>query len=254
MQQETAIIQNTECEGEKEQVMFRNHANMTEEQEVTSRGQQIQLPPEIMAFINAKGISPGEVKYFLQAMGTPKECTCGHDESEMPGSNQGNRNSEQMPAEKGMPGADKCGCSSSQGSHSQGSAMPNPGMQHPGMAQYAGHNPGMQYQGMPQYANPAQGMQHNPCRYGGHHINPGAGHPKHDQHQYGQIIDIINDVANGTPDVSKMVGFLEDCDTQFWKGAVIGAVVTLLFTSNTVKNAVFGTIGSAMDAFRKEKE
>ena len=82
----------------------------------------------------------------------------------------------------------------------------------------------------------------------------GPGHVKHDQNQYGQLMGIVSDFANGTPDISKVAGFLESCDTQFWKGTVVGVAVTLLLTSDTVKSAVFGTLGGVMDTFRKEKE
>jgi hypothetical protein len=70
---------------------------------------------------------------------------------------------------------------------------------------------------------------------------------------YGRIADVVNDIANGgQPDVNKIVSLFSGFDTQFWKGALIGALVTVLLTNDTVKGAVSGTMAGIFNAFKKE--
>jgi hypothetical protein len=81
---------------------------------------------------------------------------------------------------------------------------------------------------------------------------PGPRHFKHEQHQYGQMMEIVNDFANGTPNVGKVMDFMEISDSRFWKGAVAGIALTLLLTNDTVKKTIFGAMGNLMQPFRKE--
>ncbi len=107
----------------------------------------------------------------------------------------------------------------------------------------------------PGYSAPPSGYPHaSPSGQAEQSCGGGPKHLKHDQNQYGQLMGIVNDFASGTPDVYRVMNFLETCDTQFWKGATIGVGLTLLLTNETVKKAVFGTLGSVVGSFRKDKE
>lgn len=65
---------------------------------------------------------------------------------------------------------------------------------------------------------------------------------------------LVNDIANGNTDPSRVVSFLSGLDSQFWKGALVGVGVTLLLTNDTVKNAIIGTLAGVMGTFTKETE
>ncbi|WP_319523044.1 hypothetical protein [uncultured Desulfosarcina sp.] len=76
--------------------------------------------------------------------------------------------------------------------------------------------------------------------------------PAFNAEHYGHIADVVKDIANGEqPDVNKIAALYSGFDTQFWKGALIGAVLTVLLTSETVKTAVAGTLGGIFGAFHK---
>ncbi|PID39999.1 MAG: hypothetical protein CR984_05460 [Proteobacteria bacterium] len=125
-------------------------------------------------------------------------------------------------------------------------AMAQPGMQPPpqGMV-YAGVNPAT---GQPvfvaQQAMP--GVQQPPTA-------DEATAPGPDANLYGRLAEVVQDIANGEqPDVSKLAALYSSFDGQFWKGALIGAVLTVLLTNETVKNAAAGTLSGIMDAFKKD--
>jgi hypothetical protein len=65
---------------------------------------------------------------------------------------------------------------------------------------------------------------------------------------------LVNDLANGSADPSRVMAFLGSQDAQFWKGALVGISVVLLLTNDTVKNAVVGTLSGILGAFSKETE
>ncbi len=70
----------------------------------------------------------------------------------------------------------------------------------------------------------------------------GEGEKKH-----GQIVDVVNGIINGeTPDIPKLISVFESIDTQFWKGAVIGAVLVLVVTNDTVKKTIGDALSSVM--------
>ena len=80
----------------------------------------------------------------------------------------------------------------------------------------------------------------------------GQSAPGNHAENYGRIADVVKDIANGEqPDMSKLAALYSGFDTQFWKGALIGAVLTVLLTSETVKTAVAGTFGGIFGAFSK---
>lgn len=76
--------------------------------------------------------------------------------------------------------------------------------------------------------------------------------PKYDANKYGQVMEIINDMANGTPpEMSKIMDVLYGTDTQFIKGAVVGAASTFLMTNEAVKGAAVSMVAKLMNAFGK---
>ena len=58
---------------------------------------------------------------------------------------------------------------------------------------------------------------------------------------------LMRDVMHGNVSMSSLTHLLGLGDTEFWKGALIGAVVVLLLTSDSVKQALFGSRGTTPD-------
>ncbi|MFH1137677.1 MAG: hypothetical protein V1816_16545 [Pseudomonadota bacterium] len=82
----------------------------------------------------------------------------------------------------------------------------------------------------------------------------GPSHPKHDAHQYGQFMRLVNDMTTGNADASKVVDFLGTMDVQFWKGALVGMGATLLLTNSAAKNAIAGALSGVLGLLGKERE
>ena len=128
----------------------------------------------------------------------------------------------------------------------QGGYQPvNPQM--PPQNGYQTVHPQMQPQGQftPGYADASQ----HPAHTSG---PPQSHHPKFEEHKYGQFFDVVNGFVNGEPDIPKMMGLLESCDTQFWKGALVGIAGSLILTNETVQKAITGSLAGIMGAFQKE--
>jgi len=132
-----------------------------------------------------------------------------------------------------------------QGMPPVGHPFPHPGTQFAG----PGATP-MSYQQPPAHSQ-APGQAPHVCD---HESDHGPGHPKHDAHQYGQFMGLVNDLANGNADASRLMSFLGSLDNQFWKGALVGVSATLLLTNDTVKNAIVGTLSNVLGAFEKKTE
>jgi hypothetical protein len=117
-----------------------------------------------------------------------------------------------------------------------------PGFQPPPAMGYPGSGP--TYAAGPSMAHP-DAQQAPPAE------NPAdqAGNAEH----YSRIADVVRDIANGEqPDVSKIAAVYSGFDTQFWKGALVGAVLAVLLTSDTVKTALAGTMGAIFGALKKD--
>jgi hypothetical protein len=137
----------------------------------------------------------------------------------------------------------------------------HPGMTGPQGMPGVGHpfaHPGPQVAGpaatpmgyhQPQAFGPVTGQDPHGCQHDAAH---GPGHPKHDAHQYGQFVGLVNELANGNADPSKVMAFLGSLDNQFWKGALVGVSITLLLTNDAIKNAIVGTLSNILGAFTKE--
>ncbi|MCK5323938.1 MAG: hypothetical protein KAJ45_07310, partial [Desulfobulbaceae bacterium] len=76
---------------------------------------------------------------------------------------------------------------------------------------------------------------------GGHDHETGSHHPKHDAHKYGQLIQMAEKFVNGEADIDDIINGLSGLDSQvsqFWRGILIGAGATLLFSSGTFSNGL----------------
>lgn len=94
------------------------------------------------------------------------------------------------------------------------------------------------------YVQPGGGTSftHNPS--GEDHTH----HLKHDEHKYGQAVKMAEKFLNGGIDASDLaqgVTMLENTSSQFWKGAIVGGVVCLLFSSETVKKGLAGMFSNS---------
>lgn len=75
----------------------------------------------------------------------------------------------------------------------------------------------------------------------------GPHHPKHDEHKYGQMMNTLGRFLSGEADMNDLInGFfsLDFQNDQFWKGALVGAIATLLLTNENVQKGLTGTIGA----------
>lgn len=122
-------------------------------------------------------------------------------------------------------------------------------------------HPGMSYSGVPYTGFPGQaaggGAQPSGDPQAGHapgcgHADHGPGHPKHDAHQYGQFMGLVNDLANGKADPSQVMSFLGGLDGQFLKGALVGIGATLLLTSDSVRKGLTGTLSGIFGTSGKD--
>ncbi|MFW5487145.1 MAG: hypothetical protein ACNI3A_01780 [Desulfovibrio sp.] len=74
------------------------------------------------------------------------------------------------------------------------------------------------------------------------------------ENRYGELYGLINDAAEGNPDVSRFLNFFQTSSTDFWKGALIGAGLTLLLTNDTIKGAIAGGVSGLLGVFEKSAE
>jgi hypothetical protein len=85
--------------------------------------------------------------------------------------------------------------------------------------------------------------------------HPGApGNLKHDMNQYGQLYGMIREAADGSPDVTKFLNFFNASSSDFWKGALVGAGLTLLLSNDKVKGAISGGVANVWGLFSNSAE
>jgi hypothetical protein len=65
---------------------------------------------------------------------------------------------------------------------------------------------------------------------------------------------LVNDIANGNADASRVMAFLGSLDAQFWKGVAMGVGATLLLTNDAVKNTIVNTLSGLLGAFSKASD
>jgi len=117
---------------------------------------------------------------------------------------------------------------------------------------YAGPAPGV---GAPSGHADTEGCDCSDSSHASSHAG-GAGRAnlKHDMNQYGQLYGMVREAASGSPDVGKFLDFFSASSTDFWKGALVGAGLTLLLTNDVVKGAISGAMANVWGAFSKSAE
>jgi hypothetical protein len=140
----------------------------------------------------------------------------------------------------------------------------------------------------PQYAPPLPGMipSHGPyaaaqppaagmaaAGYGGHYPPPmglppqypppqaahaAGGQPGAGAHagkgMQGHMSDLVDDISNGGSGLSSLGKMLNLDDSEFWKGALIGAAAVLLLTNEKVQDTLFKTGAKAKEAVKSGVE
>jgi len=81
------------------------------------------------------------------------------------------------------------------------------------------------------------------------------------ENRYGELYGLLQDAANGNPDVNGFLNFFQTTRSDFWKGALVGAGVSLLLTNDTVKSfiskgfaGVLGAVGGRAEAAEAEED
>ncbi|WP_148040523.1 hypothetical protein [Marichromatium sp. AB32] len=125
--------------------------------------------------------------------------------------------------------------------------QPYPGQPYPGAQppQY-GYQPG----GMPPGAMPYQGApyQGGQPEWAGHGAAPGGYPPGAGAHQgFGAqhgagagVAELVDELANGGNGLNSLSKLIDFNDTDFWKGALLGAAAVLVFTNGSVQRTLFG--------------
>ncbi len=122
----------------------------------------------------------------------------------------------------------------------------------PGMAP-----PQYPYYPTPQYA-PHPNMAYSapppgyPPQYAPPGAHAGAGQPGAGVHA--GMSQFVNELANGGNGLSSLGKMLNLDDSEFWKGALIGAAAVLLLTNESVQNALFKTGAKAKEAVTSSVE
>lgn len=107
---------------------------------------------------------------------------------------------------------------------------------------------------MPQYP-PQYGPQATQPQYGPQYAQAPTQPPIQNQtdprgeNRYGELYGLIQEAAEGNPDVSRFLNFFQSTSSDFWKGALVGAGLTLLLTNDTVKGAIAGGVSGLMGMF-----
>lgn len=146
-----------------------------------------------------------------------------------------------------------------------GQPGPTPGQmygQTPG--QMYGQMPGEMYSQMPgQGFDPGYGQQPHPgSQPGSQPGNAPAGMDgKGMENRYGELYGLINEAANGNPDVNSFVRFFQSTSSDFWKGALVGTALTLLLTNDSVKSGIaksfagiWGMVGGKAEEMEAEED
>lgn len=117
-----------------------------------------------------------------------------------------------------------------------------------------GNAPGsMHAHSHPGQSGPGHQNPHHPHAHPGHHLHGapgygpgpayGAGHGYGVENHHAELYQMVQQAANGQPDVSRFLNFFNNVGSDFWKGALVGAGITLLMTNDSVKNMLAGGIG-----------
>lgn len=118
---------------------------------------------------------------------------------------------------------------------------PNP-WPHPG----PGYHPGYSTQHFGTYWQPTGGPYSATHGCEGFAGGPSPHHRRHTEDNSGHFADMVGKALQGQATPQDLINGLLNLnfrDDQFWKGIVIGSVAALLFNSESVRNALLGTLG-----------
>lgn len=83
-------------------------------------------------------------------------------------------------------------------------------------------------------------------------------HEDHEHHHMeercAQLIDMYNDFMQGKTNPAKVVNFLSGTGTHFWKGAIVGAVLTLILTNNSIKSSLSEGLSGIFKKFNSDNQ
>ncbi|AHF05384.1 hypothetical protein MARPU_04740 [Marichromatium purpuratum 984] len=106
---------------------------------------------------------------------------------------------------------------------------------------------------MPYQGAPHQGGQ---PEWAGHGAVPGGYPPGGGTHQgFGAqhgagagVAELVDELANGGNGLNSLSKLIDFNDTDFWKGALLGAAAVLVFTNGSVQRTLFGGAKGQDDA------
>lgn len=94
----------------------------------------------------------------------------------------------------------------------------------------------------------------NPASFSGQAGTPGPGALPRDDHHYAQMLEFCNDLMQGKTDPSKIAGLLSGNGSVFWKGAIIGALLTFILTNSSVKSALAESFSAIFGAANQKTD
>lgn len=77
---------------------------------------------------------------------------------------------------------------------------------------------------------------------------------KHDANMFqnGQFLEVLDGIMKGNPDMEKISGLIKSTDTQFWKGAAIGAGAAFILGNPNVQTAIGNFFSSFINKENKK--
>ncbi len=77
---------------------------------------------------------------------------------------------------------------------------------------------------------------------------------KHDGNMFqnGQFLEVLDGIMKGSPDMEKISGLIKSTDTQFWKGAAVGAGAAFILGNPTVQKAIGNFFSSFINKENKK--
>jgi hypothetical protein len=76
--------------------------------------------------------------------------------------------------------------------------------------------------------------------------------PQHLQNRYGQMLEMCSEIMQGKADPMKIASFLTASGAHFWKGAIVGALMTFILTNSSVKSALGDSFSAIFGSSKTE--
>lgn len=65
---------------------------------------------------------------------------------------------------------------------------------------------------------------------------------------FGEFFGMARDVVDGKADPARMIGYLESCDSQFWKGLLVGAGIALILGNPSIRSTITDTFSGLISS------